>query len=279
MDWTGVTVRIDWTRSGRRRWPATPTLAFTPQEKRKQRNVLLYWWAGKGERHLPSGPVGISPGVCHWARPGWTYGCTQSVNNPLGVTAIHFDLAGPSGEVIGPGGGLLPAEELKVNDPGLVNHVTKWIAERAMNTRSGIEVDARAREAGEGMLRALLMELDAATGEDRDLPGRGLAGWRQLTAYIQENLHALESVDELAQKSGYSRSHFSRAFKEQTGLSPQAYIINARVSLAKELLRSTGLLVSEVAIRAGYGDVYMFSRQFKERTGMTPSAYRARGST
>jgi AraC-like DNA-binding protein len=277
MDWRGLEVRIDWTRCGRRRWPAAPGLAFTPQERRKQRNVLLYWWAGKGQRHLPQGPVAISPGVCHWARPGWSYSCTQQVKNPLGVTAIHFDLVGVDGKVIEPGKAGLPVEQLKVNDPGLVDGVTRWIAERAMNTRSGIPVDAATAQAGEAMLRGLLIELDHATGHTE--PGMkpdALAGWRRLTWHIQENLHHLASVDELARKAGYTRSHFSRAFRKQTGLSPQQYIINARVSLAKELLRSTGLTVTQVAMRAGYADLYMFSRQFKQRTGETPSAYRLR---
>ncbi len=279
MDWHGVEVKIDWTRCGRRRWPAAPALAFTPQERRKQRNVLLYWWAGRGERHLPKGPVAISPGVCHWARPGWAYSCTQRVNNPLGVTAIHFDLIGADGKVIDPGAPAevsgLPVEQLRVDDPGLVKQVTGWIAERAMNRRSGIPVDAVTAQAGEAMLRGLLIELDHSTGRgEPTMRTDALAGWRKLTRHIQENLHRLDTVDELARKAGYTRSHFSRAFRRQTGLSPQQYIINARVSLAKELLRSTGLAVTQVAQRAGYADVYMFSRQFKQRTGMTASEYR-----
>ncbi len=275
MDWTGVSVKIDWKRCGRRRWPNTPTLAFTPQERQKRRNVLLFWWAGRGERLLPEGSVAIAPGVCHWARPGWTYSCTQRANNPLGVTAIHFDLIDELGAVIGPESGRLPREQLSVNDAGLVGHVTRWIAERAMNMRSGIAMDGRTEETAEQMLRGLLMELDHASeeGEGGLKPG-ALAGWRGLTSFIQGNLHKLPSVDALARRSGYTRSHFSRAFRAQTGLSPREYIINARISLAKELLRSTGLSVTEIAARAGYGDVYMLSKQFRQRTGMTPSGYR-----
>jgi len=55
--------------------------------------VLLFWWAGGDIAKLPEGEtVEIRPGACHWARPGWTYHCTQSPRNPLGVTSIHFDL-------------------------------------------------------------------------------------------------------------------------------------------------------------------------------------------
>ena len=102
VNWDHTTVRIDWNRCTRRRWPPTPRLEFTPQERRKSRNVLLYFWAGRGERQLPGGPTAIHPGICHWSRPGWTYACTQSPRNPLGITAIHFDLLDARGRVIPP---------------------------------------------------------------------------------------------------------------------------------------------------------------------------------
>ena len=89
-------------------------------------------------------------------------------------------------------------------------------------------------------------------------------------------LHDLGGVKELAERAGYSRSHFSRLFRQRTGLSPQQYVINARIALAKELLRGTSLSVSEVTKMTGYGEIFRFSKQLKQRTGMTPSAYRAR---
>ncbi len=46
------------------------------------------------------------------------------------------------------------------------------------------------------------------------------------------------AVAQLAAEAGYTRSHFSRLFKTQTGLSPKQYIINARIALANELLRA-----------------------------------------
>jgi len=33
---------------------------------------------------LPEGTVEITSGTCHWARPGWTYRCTQDPKDPLG---------------------------------------------------------------------------------------------------------------------------------------------------------------------------------------------------
>ncbi|MEI8140232.1 MAG: AraC family transcriptional regulator [bacterium] len=277
MDWNGIDVRIDWTRCTRRRWPAMARLDFSPQERRKRRNVLLYWWAGRGERRLPTGQVPIHAGFCHWSRPGWTYECSQSPRNPLGVTAIHFDLLDAQGRVIPPDSAHLPPEQLTVRSPRLAEEVTRWIAERAMDARAGMALPPELETAANSLLRGLLIKL---THDTPLIPGPQAAeepvAWRRFTAHIQEHLHDLGGVNRLAEKAGYTRSHFSRLFKTQTGLSPRQYVINARVVLAKELLRGTTLSVSEVAKRAGYGDIFLFSRQFKRTAGLTPSAYRSR---
>lgn len=275
MNWNVITPRIDWTRCLRRRWPPAPRLDFTPQERRKQRNVLLYFWAGRGHRQLPGGPAAIHPGVCHWSRPGWNYTGTQSARNPLGVTAIHFDLLDRRGRVIPPTEANLPPERLTVRSPQLVDDITRWIAERAMEARAGIALPPALAVAGQHLLHGLLRQL-----VHDNPPGGGaepaLAGWRQLVAHVHDHLHDFEGVGRLADRAGYSRSHFSRVFRQQTGLGPEQYVINARIALAKELLRSSMLSMSEIAARAGYGDIYQFSRQFRQRTGLTPSAYRAR---
>jgi AraC-like DNA-binding protein len=249
---------------------------LTPQERRKKRNVLLYFWAGRGKRRLPAGLVPIHAGQCHWSRPGWTYECTQSPRNPLGVTAIHFDLLDARGRVVPPEDAPLPPEQLRVRAPHLAEEVTRWIAERAMDVRAGVPLSKPLERAANSMLLGLLIKLDSDTQADPTAaPAKDALAWRRLTAYIQEHLHDLDDVAVLAGKAGYTRSHFSRLFKAHAGLSPQQYVINARIALAKELLRGTTLSIAEVGARAGYGDAYQFSKQFKHRTGLMPSAYRA----
>lgn len=275
MDWTGVDVRIEWTRCTRRRWPPVAHLHFSPQEQYKPRHVLLVWWAGQGVRLLPDGPVPIHKGMCHWSRPGWAYACTQSPANPLGVTAIHFDLLDATGNVIPPDSVDLPPERLTVQEPGLTDTITRWIANRALDNRAGAPLPPEVDLAACSLLKGLLVKLTHHTASGRQQGfGDQAAAWNHLTAHIHAHLHDLESIERLAVRAGYTRSHFSRLFKTRTGMSPQQYVINARVALAKELLRGTSLSVSEVATRSGYADTYLLSRQFRRLVGVTPSAYR-----
>jgi AraC-like DNA-binding protein len=79
------------------------------------------------------------------------------------------------------------------------------------------------------------------------------------------------SVADLARRAGFSATHFSRTFRRLTGRPPQQYLIDARTSRARTLLRETDLPVTRIAHLLGYQDVYHFSRQFRRRTGLTPS--------
>lgn len=274
--------RIEWTRCARRRWPAVPDLHFTPQERRKSRNVLLYWWAGEGERVLPEGCVPIQAGMCHWSRPGFSYACRQNPQNPLGVTVVHFDLIDQFGCVVPPDSEHLPPERLHVRDHRLVSTVTQWIAEKAMEQRAGVAVPAPILDAASHLLLGLVMSLvnDSPQGPSMsDRAEQYEASWTRLMNWINGNLHERLLVRDLAARAGYTRSHFTRLFSAHVGLSPKNYVTNAKLALAKELLRNTSLSISQVAERSGHGDPYQFSRSFRKKTGMSPSRYRELSSS
>lgn len=97
----------------------------------------------------------------------------------------------------------------------------------------------------------------------------------EITSYIDAHFKERMAVLELAHKFGYSESYFIRYFKKHMGITPANYVIEKRVSLAKELLQSTGLSMGEIAQQCGFEeDANYFSRIFKSRTGFIPSVYR-----
>ncbi len=92
-------------------------------------------------------------------------------------------------------------------------------------------------------------------------------------------LRALEAdpddLDAMAAAAGLSKYHFARAFRRATGLSPWRYVLNRRISRAKELLADTDLPVKQVTFQAGFKDPDYFSRRFKQETGCAPTAFRS----
>lgn len=91
--------------------------------------------------------------------------------------------------------------------------------------------------------------------------------------YMQANYADSISIDQMAAALGLNRSYFSRLFHQQTGQSPQSYLVSCRLEKAAELLTTQGLSQKEAALQVGYPDVYAFSRMFKRKYGISPGTY------
>lgn len=77
-----------------------------------------------------------------------------------------------------------------------------------------------------------------------------------------------------AGRTGLGLTAFRRRFREATGLSPHAYLLQCRAAEARRLLEESDLPIKAVADRLGYADVYYFTRQFRQLCGLSPGAYR-----
>lgn len=83
--------------------------------------------------------------------------------------------------------------------------------------------------------------------------------------------HELES---LAEEAGMSRYQLLRAFKNQYGLPPYAYLMDEKIKRSKVMLKA-GESLSEVAHSLGFSDQAHFQRQFKKRLAVTPKYYQS----
>ncbi|EJT85067.1 AraC family transcriptional regulator [Pseudomonas putida S11] len=86
-------------------------------------------------------------------------------------------------------------------------------------------------------------------------------------------LHSPLSIIEIAGLCNLTRSHFSRAFKVNTGLSPQAWRLLARMEKAKRLL-ATEAPITHVSLECGFCDQAHFTRAFSRLVGQPPKAWR-----
>ena len=84
------------------------------------------------------------------------------------------------------------------------------------------------------------------------------------------------SIPYLAGLENLSNSRYVTLFKNQTGKSPNEYIIELRLQFAKSLLDNTNLSIKQISQRVGYSDQYFFSRIFKKHLGISPQKYRER---
>ncbi len=101
-----------------------------------------------------------------------------------------------------------------------------------------------------------------------------VAKFMEVCNYITDHLDEEINTDCLAEIAGFSKFHFSRLFKEFTGLSSHEYLTQRRLEAAELLLANPDLSITEVAMQSGFNSLSTFTRVFKTEKDMTPSAFR-----
>lgn len=92
--------------------------------------------------------------------------------------------------------------------------------------------------------------------------------------YLRDNYQSHYSLQDVAHIANLSPYHFLRLFKNQTGKTPYAYLLNIKIEKAKELLKSKKYTVTEVCFLCGFNNTSHFATLFKKMVGLSPSDYR-----
>ncbi|MFC9608239.1 AraC family transcriptional regulator [Streptomyces niveus] len=121
------------------------------------------------------------------------------------------------------------------------------------------------------VLRAHAEQTDRPTGWLGTLNDDGIgAALRALHADVAHRW----TLQELADISRMSRSAFAASFKKQVGTAPLEYLIQWRMSLARDALRRNTRSISELASATGYESESAFSTAFRRVTGSSPRQFR-----
>lgn len=88
--------------------------------------------------------------------------------------------------------------------------------------------------------------------------------------YISTHLNEDISLHTLAKISAMSDSHFSRTFKQYTGLGVSKYTKLKRLQKAEKLLAANKYTITETALNCGFNDSNYFISEFKKHMGITP---------
>lgn len=89
--------------------------------------------------------------------------------------------------------------------------------------------------------------------------------------YMKNNFCEPLSLDEIADKIGYSKYHFCRCFKEITGSTVVTYLNDLRMNHAYSQLINTDASITDIATECGFSDISYFTKTFKKHLGVLPS--------
>lgn len=94
--------------------------------------------------------------------------------------------------------------------------------------------------------------------------------------YIYENISNADfKISQISSYAGYNIDYVRRRFVEETGKTPQKYLSDLRLSLAKRLLLQESFVsIEDVAAKCGFYDSFYFSTFFRRKIGLSPGAYR-----
>ena len=162
-------------------------------------------------------------------------------------------------------------------DARVVLRLWRQASVRAADTEAPAEVTA---------LRPILLHL---AGIQRDLasriprcPGRSRSRKRQVFGrlqrarlYLEGNCDRVVRISELAELTSFSSWYFSKTFHSLYEESPQAASARMRLEHAADLLKSTTMMIGEVAAASGFDNCCSFARAFRARFGVSATRYRS----
>jgi len=102
---------------------------------------------------------------------------------------------------------------------------------------------------------------------------------REAAVYIETHAERKLTLPDIASRFGFSRSHFSRLFRQYTGQGFSLYLKKARVEKAKVYLRDTDETLFAISREVGYEDPGHLSSVFLEITGIRPTVFRKQHRT
>ena len=157
------------------------------------------------------------------------------------------------------------------NDP-LVNALARQIVDEL--GKAYVADDIYLARLASLMVEQSCRTIEGITGKGMRPDNLQIGRLEVVLAWIQNNLAAALSIDELAQRAGVSAPHFRRLFLQSMGVTPHQHILGLRLQRASELLTRTDFSIERIAQDCGFSSQSHLTAAFKSAYGVTPAKFK-----
>ena len=136
--------------------------------------------------------------------------------------------------------------------------------------------DAFSKEYTSSLLKNIILNIARISTETTNTKTKNDAALAKgVIEYIQNHLTENINNEDIANYMNFNISYLNRVFKKYTKMTIHAFLLERRLELAMEKLKTETISVSEIALSSGFTDIPHFTKIFKKYVGKTPSEYRS----
>ena len=232
------------------------------------RRGSVNWWVEDEQ-------VTVEPGQLYMTRPHEVHGAQRGVMDrcELYWVTVHLDRHRGS---LG-----LSVRETRALDDGLAKAMTR-VAPAPSGIADHYEAILAAVESGDELsparMRAhLLLLLESVVGAyTQTCAGDATPRIADACRWLRDNASDPScQITTVAARAGLAPSRFRYLFRSETGFTPQEFLTQERMKLAKAMLRARKCSITEIALSCGFNSSQYFATAFKRATGETPRQWRA----
>ncbi|SFJ55572.1 AraC-type DNA-binding protein [Paenibacillus sp. UNC496MF] len=158
--------------------------------------------------------------------------------------------------------------ELQIDIENLLNHIEAELRLQKLGYRHAVLLNTQ----------RLLLEINRDRNHGKQQKGhssfKGPNWVRDILLYIDNHFTEDIGLSSLCTIASVSPAHFSRVFKQLTGMNVTRFINVKRIVYAKELLLETEENVGTVSTNCGFESLPHFHQVFKKIVGVTPNQFR-----
>ena len=130
------------------------------------------------------------------------------------------------------------------------------------------------RQALSDLMLGLCLHMPAAPASPSAKSLRDAGRIKLMLSYIHANYAQALTTARIARSAAVSESECLRCFRHTIGVTPIQYLRQLRIQKAAELLLTSNLKVSEIAVQCGFQEMSYFAKTFRELRGLSPTDFR-----